>query len=123
MKQGIQFLLLFVFYSLTMSAQIPELWGLADVGGMNTKGIIFKINSDGTNYTIVDTLSGIKGGTAPGSLIRAGNGTLYGMTLNGGANNLGIIFSYDVFTNTFSKIIDFTGANGKLPFGNVMQAT
>lgn len=123
MKQGIKILICLFFCSAIVKAQISELWGLADVGGTNTSGIIFKINFDGTGYTLVDTLNGLKGGTAPGSLIRARNGTLYGMTLNGGANNFGIIFSYDVFTNTFTKIIDFNSSNGKQPFGSLFEAS
>jgi len=102
--------------------QSPELWGLADVGTA-TKGIIYKLNFDGSGYSVADTLQGAKGGNAPGSLLRAKNGTLYGMTLNGGANNFGIVFNYDVFTNTFSKIIDFNGINGKQPFGSLMEAS
>ena len=56
-----------------------------------------------------------------GSLIQASNGVLYGMTWKGGVDNYGVIFSYDISTNTFTKLMDFNGANGTNPEGNLIQ--
>jgi uncharacterized repeat protein (TIGR03803 family) len=42
----------------------------------------------------------------------------YGMTRNGGANDLGVLFEYDPNTNILTKKIDFDGTtNGSSPYG------
>jgi uncharacterized repeat protein (TIGR03803 family) len=62
-----------------------------------------------------------------GSLIQGIDGRLYGMTLQGGSLNNGIIFSTDTLGN-FSKLYSFSGtaSAGPLfgePYGSLMQAS
>ena len=77
--------------SLVRSGNI--LYGMTESGGISNKGVIFKIDSDGNNYTTLHNFTGIAtDGSAPhGSLTISGN-TLFGMTAMGGANNVGVIF-------------------------------
>lgn len=71
------------------------------------------------------------GGNPRGSLIRArSDGKLYGMTANGGANNFGVIFSYDLSSSTYTKLVDFTGNVGaigtnraSLPYGDLVEGS
>ena len=42
-----------------------------------------------------------------GSLIQASDGKLYGMTNGGGSNNVGVIFSYDLSSSTYTRLKDF----------------
>jgi uncharacterized repeat protein (TIGR03803 family) len=44
------------------------------------------------------------------------------MTRLGGTNDFGVIFEYDIATNTITKKVDFTGTNGESPTGNLVQA-
>jgi uncharacterized repeat protein (TIGR03803 family) len=48
---------------------------------------------------------------------------LYGMTEDGGSNNAGVIFSYDLSTSIYTKLKDFDHTNGAHPFGRLMQAS
>lgn len=58
-----------------------------------------------------------------GSLMRAYNGKLYGMTPEGGKYNSGVIFEYDPWTNNFTKVFDFDGnVSGGHPNGGLTQA-
>jgi uncharacterized repeat protein (TIGR03803 family) len=50
-----------------------------------------------------------------GSLMQASDGKLYGMTSEGGSTNQGVIFSFDPSSSTFTKLQDYTGANGANP--------
>lgn len=60
-----------------------------------------------------------EGIAAYGNLLQASDGKLYGMTSAGGANNLGVIFSYDPSTSTYTKLKDYDGDNGASPgFGS-----
>lgn len=70
------------------------LYGVTKYGGINGKGTIFKIKPDGTEYSKVFDFAGIANGSSPsGNLISDGM-FLYGMTEQGGANNIGTIFKY-----------------------------
>jgi len=75
------------------------LYGMTTDGGDNASGTIFKILPDGTGYIKLfdfdQTAGATIGGSPFGSLILEGT-FLYGMTRNGGANDLGTIFKYDI---------------------------
>ncbi|MBW8049422.1 MAG: hypothetical protein FVQ77_03600, partial [Cytophagales bacterium] len=68
------------------------MYGMTSGGGTNNLGTIFKIMPDGTGYAILLDFAGAINGSNPrGSLVS--NGTfLYGMTYQGGTNNLGTLF-------------------------------
>ncbi len=79
--------------SLTLSNGV--LFGMTSRGGKGSYGNIFRINTDGTHFDTLHSFSMSGDGNIPdGSLTILGN-VLYGMTLTGGANNMGIIFSID----------------------------
>src|SRR5208282_1087038 len=90
-------------------AQTPILWGMTSAGGANNTGVIFKYSTATATETNVHNFgNGVLDGNQPeGSLIRASNGLLYGMTPTGGANSLGIIFSYNVSTGEDSILYNF----------------
>ena len=46
------------------------------------------------------------------SLTRASNGVLYGVTQFGGAYDAGILFSFDLSTDTYNVLVDFSNVNG-----------
>jgi uncharacterized repeat protein (TIGR03803 family) len=58
-----------------------------------------------------------------GSLIQASNGKLYGMTVVGGSLGVGVIFSFDPLTSTYSKEMDFDKSIGGVPHGSLIQAS
>lgn len=67
-------------------------------------GAIFKINTDGTGLEVLHSFAGkpSDGGWPWGSLTLSGS-TLYGMTLNGGVSDLGVVFSYSGSLTTKAK--------------------
>ena len=58
-----------------------------------------------------------------GSLIQASDGKLYGMTEFGGSGNVGVIFSFDPSSSTYTKLKDFDTTNGANPQGSLIQAS
>lgn len=93
--------------------------GIACFGGC---GVIFKIKSDGTEYSKLLDFAGILNGSLPfGSLISDGT-FLYGMTAMGGTNNLGTIFKIKPDGTGYAKLLDFAGiANGSFPMGSLIS--
>jgi len=96
--------------SLVLSGSV--LYGMTNNGGTNSRGVIFKVNTDGTGFTKLIDFDGTDKGSGPvGSLTISGS-VLYGMTYSGGANNKGVIFKVNTDGSGFTKLIDFDGLNG-----------
>jgi uncharacterized repeat protein (TIGR03803 family) len=97
-------------------ASDSNLYGMTPNGGANNLGVLFKYNPLTSTYTKRVDFAGTSNGATPyGSLIQASDGNLYGMTSAGGSNNGGILFQFNPVTSVFTKKLDFTGTNGKIP--------
>ena len=80
------------------------LYGMTSNGGINGKGIIFKIKPDGTGFDKLLDFDGTTNGSSPlGSLISDGT-FLYGMTSYGGTNSSGTIFKINTDGSGYSKL-------------------
>ncbi|HCT30767.1 MAG TPA: hypothetical protein DIW31_08530, partial [Bacteroidales bacterium] len=102
------------------------MFGMTREGGANNRGAIFDYdpatNAINRRFSFTHTAALRTGSYPYGSLVAIGT-TLYGMTRDGGANNLGVLF--DISSNapyTFNKRVDFSGvANGQYPFGSLVE--
>lgn len=96
------------------------LYGMTSVGGTSNDGVIFKIKTDGTSYTVLYTLAGVDGANPYGDLVSDGT-YLYGMTSSGAANNKGNIFKIKTDGTGFTDLMDFAGtSNGEYPYGSLI---
>lgn len=120
MKTIITGLILSIF---TLKVQ-AQLYGMTRLGGANNLGSIFKTDVDGANCTILKDLISTDGTQPLGSLIKATDGKLYGLTSAGGASfSYGTIFQFDPITNIYSKKVNFNSTNGDGPKGSLVQAS
>jgi uncharacterized repeat protein (TIGR03803 family) len=106
--------------SLTLSGDI--LYGMTYNGGDPNRGVIFKIDTDGNNYTNLHAFAGGNNdGCYPHGNITLAGSTLYGMTYNGGDDNFGVIFKMDSNGNNYTNLHEFTGGNndGKYPYASL----
>ncbi len=102
------------------------LYGMTSGGGAVGLGTIFKINTDGTQYGILHSFGGVQVGDGAfpwGSLTLSGS-TLYGMTRNGGAALVGVVFSMNTDGTDYTILHNFndgTVANdGNQPYGSLI---
>ncbi len=100
-----------------------KFYGLTCYGGSHDDGVIFSYDSTTYTYTDLYDFTGIDGKNPNGSLIKVNNGLLYGMTNQGGTTNDGVIFSYNIITNTLTDLYNFDGTHGKRPDGNLFLAS
>ena len=107
---------------LTMGSD-GKLYGVAE-GGSHGNGIIFSIDTGGTQfnklYEFPEKLTGIN---PQPTLLAASNGKLYGTAMGGsGFHGAGVLFSYDIPTQTYQKLFDFNGAShGFGPKGDLLE--
>ncbi len=111
-------------YSKLIQAYNGKLYGLTRTGGANGKGVLFEYNIINNTYSKKIDFDGISKGEAPfGTLLEASNGKLYGLTSNGGTNSAGVLFEYNITTDTFTKRHDFSNSTtGSIPLGKLVQA-
>ena len=103
-----------------------NLYGTTQVGGNNNLGTLFKLNTDGSVYSILHHFSGSPNdGRVPlGNLAQGPDGLLYGTTEYGGANNVGTIFRIDTNGNNYAVLTSFsTAAGGYEPLGGLTLGT
>ena len=93
--------------------------------GSSNFGTIFKLNPDGTGFTLLHTfVGGASDGAIPyGSLVEFG-GVLYGMTYGGGASGLGAIFKLGPDGSGFTLLHTFVGgaSDGRYPMGSLLAS-
>ncbi|MBL7864307.1 MAG: T9SS type A sorting domain-containing protein [Cyclobacteriaceae bacterium] len=99
------------------------LYGMTEYGGQDNLGVIFSIEEDGSNFTVLQDLFQIGGASPTASLLQAGDGYLYGMTPLGGTGNKGVVFKIAENGTGFTKLHDFTGTNGQEPYGNLINGS
>ena len=110
-------------YGSLLQANDGKLYGITSLGGSNDLGVVFSYDLKSSVYTNLKDFDNTNGSHPYGSLIQARDGILYGMTYDGGTNDAGVIFSYDLPSSTFTKLYDFDYTNGSHPYGNLMQAS
>jgi len=102
---------------LTLSGSV--LYGCTTNGGNYSNGVIFKVNTDGTAFTKLFEFGGNNNGDKPNSYLILAGSTLYGTTINGGVNNLGVVFKINTDGTGFTKLLDFDGTKGANPYSSL----
>ncbi len=101
------------------------LYGTTFYGGTNANGTIFKINTNGQNYSVLYRFTNSPDGANPyAGLIQGTDGMLYGTAQTGGYN-LGTVFKINPNGTGYATLHTFTnfGGDGMVPFGGLVQTT
>lgn len=90
-----------------------KLYGMTEYGGANDLGVIFRINLNGSGFTVLHHFAGgaTDGAVPVGSLAFFG-GQFYGVTSRGGDNNEGTIFRISPKGTGFAVLHSFTSSSG-----------
>jgi len=105
-----------------------SLYGTAQEGGSSNNGVVFKINTDGSGYSVLKSFSGSDGMSPRGRLTLSGN-TLFGTTYTGGSSNCGVVFKINTNGSGYAVLQNFTSEQGSFPLaglvlaGNVLYGT
>jgi uncharacterized repeat protein (TIGR03803 family) len=113
-------------YGSLVQAANGTFYGMTYEGGFNYDGTIFKMTPSGV-VNIIHNFSNVStdGGYPQGNLIlsKTPSSSMYGMTTDGGTNNLGTIFKCDTNGN-FTLLHSFIGGvtDGEYPNASLIQA-
>lgn len=110
-------------YNSTLTESSGFLYGCTSQGGTDNKGVLFSLDLANNAYTKLHDFTQATGSSPFGGVIKASDGKLYGMTLNGGANDLGAIFSFDLQTSIYTKIFDGSFTDGGFPYADLLEYT
>jgi uncharacterized repeat protein (TIGR03803 family) len=105
--------------SLIRDAQ-GNLYGVAQEGGSNYYGVVYKISKTGTETILYNFDYSNSGGYPIGSLAIDKKGNLYGATEDGGANGYGTIWKLTP-GGTFTVLHAFSYSDGGYPYAGVMR--
>jgi len=109
-------------YGGIMQAANGLLYGMTNLGGKYSSGVIFSYDIKLNKYSTLVNLNYPNGTNPYGSFIQANNGLLYAMTYQGGTPNQGTIISFNTITDTDSVVYNFDVTHGANPYGNLIQA-
>jgi len=111
-------------YGSLMQAANGKLYGMCHSNTTGGSGVIFSFNPDSNSYKALYTFGNPAQAYPYGNLLQMGATKLYGMTFSGGLLKNGMIFSFDIDSNTIKDIYDFEGLySGAFPYGNLIQAS
>lgn len=106
-----------------LKASNGKIYGMTKNGGTHDRGVLFEYDIDNNTYSVKYNFDITNGALPTGTLIQASNGKLYGITDYGGANNKGVLFEYDIDTDTYIKKQDFGASMGSYPQGSLLEAS
>src|SRR5438067_1632049 len=98
-------------------AQAPDgtLYGTTYDGEGAVFGTVFKINSDGTGFTVLKWFTNdLEGANPLGTLVLSGS-TLYGTTYSGGSSDNGTVSKVNTDGSGYAVLKRFTGSDGSFP--------
>ncbi|NOS57045.1 MAG: gliding motility-associated C-terminal domain-containing protein, partial [Cyclobacteriaceae bacterium] len=88
-----------------------SLYGLTLFGIGSAEGTLFKINTDGSAYSMLCNFANYLAGSRPYASLVSEGGFLFGMTNQGGTNDTGVIFRYAIGVSA-PTITSFTPTSG-----------
>jgi uncharacterized repeat protein (TIGR03803 family) len=98
------------------------LYGTASQGGATGGGAVFKLNTNGSGFTVLHNFTNFYDGASPtGELVLSG-GTLYGTASSGGSGSGGTVFKVNTDGTGFSALHQFVAASYDPASGNSINS-
>ncbi len=96
---------------------VYQLWGMTPFGGPDNLGLLFNTDGKGNNFTIKHPFTTLNKGAHPNKDLIEFNGKVYGLTIEGGENDNGVLFEWDPASNHYEVKYNFNDADGNRPSG------
>jgi uncharacterized repeat protein (TIGR03803 family) len=100
-----------------------SLYGTTPDGGRNGGGTIFKINLDGTAYSVICSIDYLVGNSPFGTLDLGSDGALYGTLAFSRSAGTGLVFKVNVNGTGFQVLHVLTTSEGEQPYAGVIHGS
>ncbi len=106
-----------------LQASDGKLYGTTEGGGSNSIGVIYRINTDGTGFSLVHTFYYTDGEEPESGLLQSReDGMLYGTASTGGANDYGgTVFKLNLDGSDFQVVYNFTVQTGIGSYSGLLE--
>ena len=96
------------------------LYGTTTIGGGSGRGTVFKLHTDGSDFTVIHSFAddGSEGIASLATLALSGD-TLYGTAYRGGSSDNGTVFKVNTDGTGFMVLHTFSGSDGATPEGRL----
>lgn len=91
------------------------LYGTTASGGSNGLGTVFKLNTNGSGYSVIYHFPGAPGAAIPWTGLVSDGNTLYGTTTGGGTAGAGTVFALGTNGGGFTLLHSLTNSEGLSP--------
>lgn len=105
--------------SMALSGSV--LYGTTHFSGSSDEGTVFKMNTDGTGYTVLRNFTGTDG-SYPSAGVILSEGVLYGTTWDGGTSRNGTVFRVNTDGTGYTVLHNFIGSDGEGPYAGLALA-
>lgn len=83
-------------------------YGATPEGGKEGRGVIYKMNPDGSDFTVMYSFNKSTGHNPHCRLVLGSDGqTVYGMTKSGGTGGVGVVFGFNISNSAYSVVHNF----------------
>jgi uncharacterized repeat protein (TIGR03803 family) len=97
-----------------------KIFGTAASGGANGSGTLWEFDTSAAAFSVLHHFSSSTDGRVPRIDDTLRNGALFGVSIQGGANNDGTLWSFDTINSTFTTLHDFDSSiDGYEPNGGI----
>ncbi|MCC6384572.1 MAG: T9SS type A sorting domain-containing protein [Bacteroidia bacterium] len=110
-------------YGSLLEASNGKMYGLTRNGGASDDGVLFMFDPATGSYAKLIEFNTANGKWPWNSMIQVSPSLLYGLISNGGPLGGGVIFSFDITTNSYNIEYNFDFINGSLPWQSFIQAS
>ena len=104
-----------------MQASNGALYGTTSAGGVSGYGTIFKLNPDGSGFTVLRSLQQPDGTNPSATLLEGADGALYGTAYRGGSAGYGTVFKLNRDETGFTVLKSFNRSDGANPYASLIQ--
>ena len=100
-----------------IQASSNHLWGTTLGGGNTNGGILFEFNIETHDFVVKHHFTHATGTSPAQALLRGSNGKLYGTTYSGGNNSRGVLFEYDLTSDTYTDKVHLENPTSNFNIG------
>lgn len=98
------------------------IYGFTNNYGAQQLTKLFKFDIENSTLSYLYQFNKITDGWIPGPIVKAWDNKLYGVVLHGGMNDCGTLYSFDLITKSYTKLIDFDWPIGRTPVDLILES-